>query len=215
VGSHGHRSPKSRLLIGFVVGRRNEALIKELMQSTKKRLKSPKDLVLMSDGEKSYESLFTSIFGEPYRPARKGDRGRFERRSQASRVKRSLAHLQLIKRRHQGGRVVEVRSRVAHGSWKRVNKELEKLGYHKPNLFSAPSSARTALRGGCERLFSGQEESGLREKRGEPGGGSGMVERGRLQLLPRTKRAERAILSSPGGRRRRHEHSAHLLWPRT
>jgi len=39
----------------------------------------------------------------------------------------------LIKRR-QGGRVVEVRSRVAHGRKKRVNKELGQLGYEKPNL---------------------------------------------------------------------------------
>ena len=30
--------PQSRLLIGFVVGRRNETLIKELMESTKRRL---------------------------------------------------------------------------------------------------------------------------------------------------------------------------------
>lgn len=37
---------KSRLLIGFVVGRRDESLIKELMESTKKRLDAPKDLVL-------------------------------------------------------------------------------------------------------------------------------------------------------------------------
>ena len=49
------------------------------------------------------------------------------------RINRSLAHLQLIKRR-QGGRVVEVRSRVAHGRKKRVNKELGQLGYEKPNL---------------------------------------------------------------------------------
>ena len=28
----------------------------------------------MSDGEKAYESLFAFVFGEPYRPARKGDR---------------------------------------------------------------------------------------------------------------------------------------------
>jgi transposase-like protein len=73
--------PQSRLLIGLVVGRRNEALIKELMESTKRRLKEPNDLVVMSDGEKAYESLFASVFGEPYRVvARKGDRGRFERR---------------------------------------------------------------------------------------------------------------------------------------
>ena len=56
--------PKSRLLISFVVGRRDESLIGELMESTKKRINSPKDLVLMSDGHNSYESLFPSVFGE-------------------------------------------------------------------------------------------------------------------------------------------------------
>jgi len=123
--------PESRLLIGFVVGKRNEALLKELMISTKKRLKEPRNLVLLSDGEKSYETLFPTVFGEPYRPARKGLRGRFPK--VRHRINRSLAHLQVIKRR-QGGRVVEVRSRVAHGSQKRVNKELGQLGYEKPNL---------------------------------------------------------------------------------
>ena len=136
--------PKSRLLISFVVGRRDEALIKELMESTKKRLRSPKDLVLMTDGERSYEGLFASIFGEPYRPARKGDRGRFPKARH--RIKRSLAHLQLIKRR-QGRRVMEMIPTVAHGSWKRVERELERLDYEVPNLFK-PSSVRTALRGG-------------------------------------------------------------------
>lgn len=57
--------PESRLLIGFCVGKRNEALVKELMISTKRRLKEPRDLVLMSDGEKSYETLFPTVFGEP------------------------------------------------------------------------------------------------------------------------------------------------------
>jgi IS1 family transposase len=116
--------PKSRLLIDFVVGRRDESLIRKLMESTRKRLDSQKDLLLMTDGHSSYESLFPSIFGEPYRPARKGGRGRFPK--ERYRINRSLAHLQMIKRR-QGRRVVEVKSRVAHGSWKRVEKELERL----------------------------------------------------------------------------------------
>jgi transposase-like protein len=47
--------PESRLLIGFVGGSRDEALIEELMESTKKRLKEPKDLVVMTDGHKSFE----------------------------------------------------------------------------------------------------------------------------------------------------------------
>jgi IS1 family transposase/transposase-like protein len=135
--------PESRLLIGFCVGKRNEALVKELMISTKRRLKEPRDLVLMSDGEKSYETLFPTVFGEPYRPARKGVRGRFPK--VRHRINRSLAHLQLIKRR-QGGRVVELRSRVAHGSWKRVEKELEELGYKKPNLSAIERQNGTSRR---------------------------------------------------------------------
>jgi IS1 family transposase/transposase-like protein len=135
--------PESRLLIGFVAGRRNEALIKELMVSTKRRLKESKDLVVMSDGEKSYESLFPSVFGTPYRPARKGERGRFPK--VRHRIDRSLAHLQLIKHR-KGGRVVEVICRAAHGSWKRVDSELEKLGYEKPNLSAIERENGTSRR---------------------------------------------------------------------
>ncbi|MCA3747609.1 MAG: IS1 transposase [Rubrobacter sp.] len=135
--------PESRLLISFVTGERDASLIKELMDSTKQRLKNPRDLLVMSDGHKSYESLFPSIFGEPYRPARKGERGRFPKLRH--RIPRTLAHLQLIKRR-QGGRVVEVISQAAHGSWKRVNSELEKLGYEKPNLSAIERQNGTSRR---------------------------------------------------------------------
>ncbi len=89
--------PESRLLLGFVGGRRDERLIKELMQSTKDRIKDPSDLVLMSDGHRSYEALFASIFGSPYRPARKGGRGRFPKLRH--RINRKLAHLQMVKHR--------------------------------------------------------------------------------------------------------------------
>jgi IS1 family transposase len=113
------------------------------MESTKRRLKDPSDLVVMTDGQRSYESLFPSVFGEPYRPARKGERGRFPK--VRYRVNRSLAHLQLIKRR-KGGRVVEVISRAAHGSWKRIEKELEKLSHSKPNLSAIERQNGTARR---------------------------------------------------------------------
>ena len=135
--------PESRLLIGFVGGRRDERLIKELMQTTKNRLCDPTDLVLMSDGHRSYESLFASIFGSPYRPARQGDRGRFPK--VRHRINRRLAHLQVIKHRRRG-RVVEVSSRVAHGSHKRVNRELERLAYKAPNLSAIERQNGTARR---------------------------------------------------------------------
>ncbi len=143
MGSDLNRSPKSRLLIGFVAGKRDASLIEELMESTKRRLRDPRDLLVTTDGEKAYESLFPSIFGEPYRPARNGRRGRFPKARH--RVNRSLAHLQLIKRR-EGRRVVEVLCRVAHGSWKRVQRELERLGHKEPNLSAIERQNGTSRR---------------------------------------------------------------------
>jgi IS1 family transposase/transposase-like protein len=135
--------PHSRLLIGFVAGKRDASLIEELMESTKRRLRDPRDLLVTTDGEKSYESLFPSVFGEPYRPPRNGRRGRFPK--VRHRVNRSLAHLQLIKRR-EGARVVEVVPRTAHGSRRRVEKELGKLGYEKPNLSAIERQNATSRR---------------------------------------------------------------------
>ena len=136
--------PQSRLLIGFVAGKRDASLIEELMESTKQRLRDPRDLLVTTDGEKAYESLFPLVFGEPYRPARNGRRGRFPK--VRHRVNRSLAHLQLIKRREGGGRVVEVIPRTAHGSRRRVEKELGKLGYEKPNLSAIERQNATSRR---------------------------------------------------------------------
>ena len=51
-----------------------------------------------------------------------------------------------IKRREGGGRVVEVVPRTAHGSRRRVEKELGKLGYDKPNLSAIERQNGTARR---------------------------------------------------------------------
>ena len=189
--------PESRLLISFVVGRRNEALIGELMRSTKRRLSSPKDLVLMSDGQKGYESLFPSVFGEPYRPARKGDRGRFPK--VRHRINRSLAHLQIIKRRRRG-RVVEVRARVAHGSWKRVEKELEGLGHNKPNLSAIERQNGTSRRMNAYLVRRSLAFGRTEEGREALGWWSTVV-----YNFCRTQRGLRVPLSSGIGRRRRYE----------
>jgi len=42
--------------------------------------------------------------------------------------------------------VVEVKPGVAHGSWKRVEKELERLGYNKPNLSAVERQDGTSRR---------------------------------------------------------------------
>jgi hypothetical protein len=180
-------------LIGFVGGRRDERLITELMQTTRNRLHDPTDLVLMSDGHGSYESLFAAIFGQPYRPARKGDRGRFPKIRH--RINRDLAHLRVIKHRH-GGRVVEVSPRVAHGSHKRVNRELKRLGYNKPNLSAMERQNGTARRMNAylvrKSLAFGRTQAGR-----EALGWFSMV----VYNFCRTQRQLREPLSVPEGRR--------------
>lgn len=185
--------PQSRLLIGFVGGRRDEALIEELMRSTRDKLKDPTDLVLMSDGHGSYEALFASIFGQPYRPARKGIRGRFPK--VRHRINRDLAHLQVIKHRKRG-RVAEVSPRVAHGSHKRVDRELRRLAYHQPNLSAIERQNGTARRMNAY-LVRKSLAFGRTEKGREALGWFSTV----VYNFCRTQRGLRVRLSGPEGRR--------------
>ncbi len=113
------------------------------MESSRAKLSNPHDLVLMSDGFESYKTLFPEVFGVPYRPARKGDRGRSPKLRY--RIPRGLAHAQVVKKR-QGGRVVEVELRLAHGSWKRVDKALVYLGHNQPNVSAVERQNGTARR---------------------------------------------------------------------
>lgn len=98
----------------------------------------------MSDGERSYESLFASIF---LRALPSGAQGRQRALSEdsLSYQKEPGSPAANLKRR-EGGRVVEMISRVAHGSWKRVHRELEKLGYEAPNLSAVERQNGTSRR---------------------------------------------------------------------
>lgn len=58
----------SKFVVQVEVGPRNEQLIESLMLRTHRRLLHPEDLVLMTDGEASYRTLFPVIFGVPYLP---------------------------------------------------------------------------------------------------------------------------------------------------
>jgi hypothetical protein len=63
-------------VVSHVQGRRDAALIRRLLQDAAQRLATRHQLVLFTDGEASYESLFPEIFGQAYRPSRQGSRGR-------------------------------------------------------------------------------------------------------------------------------------------
>lgn len=135
--------PHSKFVLSHVQGRRDEGLIRTLLEDSAARLANRHHLVLFTDGEASYESLFPEIFGVPYRVSRKGCRGRFPH--VRYRIPRSLAHVQIVKHR-QGSRIVAVDIGYAHGSQRCVHHVLERLGYAKPNTSAIERRNATARR---------------------------------------------------------------------
>jgi transposase-like protein/IS1 family transposase len=135
--------PQSKLVLAHVQGPRDEALIRQLLAETAQRVANRHDLVLFTDGEASYATCFPEYFGVPYQPARQGHTGR--RPHLRYRIPRTLAHVQVVKRR-EGHRVVEVSLRYAHGSHKRVAQVLPELGYTQPNTSALERRNATARR---------------------------------------------------------------------
>jgi IS1 family transposase len=135
--------PQSKLIVAHEQGRRDEALIRRLYEEASQRVANRHALVLFTDGESSYATLFPEYFGVPYRPARNGTRGR--RPKIRYRIPRSLAHVQIVKRR-EGARLVEVELRYPHGAHKRVEQALATLGYSQPNTSAIERRNGTARR---------------------------------------------------------------------
>ena len=146
--------PATRLVVAFATGVRNERLIGssesvlQVLQDAVSRLSYPQGIVLFTDGEPSYkqpedrtrtaslELRVRPVFGRPYRPARKGSRGRFPnvryRQDRTLRVSRCQAQVTVCKTK-QGRRLVRVETQIAHGSSKRVARELSRLGFSQAN----------------------------------------------------------------------------------
>jgi IS1 family transposase/transposase-like protein len=135
--------PASRLIVERAQGERNEALLRRLLEGARRRLRYPQGVVLLSDGEPSYQTLFPEVFGLPYRPARNGQRGRFP--NLRYRIARTQAHVRIVKRRS-GKRLLSVDIHLAHGSHKRLARELRRLGYQQPNTSAIERRNATARR---------------------------------------------------------------------
>jgi transposase-like protein/IS1 family transposase len=135
--------PQSKLVLSHVQGQRDEGLIRRLYADASQRVANRHALVLFTDGEHSYASLFAAYFGVAYQPSRQGCRGR--RPKTRYRIPRSLAHVQIVKQRV-GRRVVEVDIRYTHGSRKCAHHALEKLGYQRPNTSAIERRNATARR---------------------------------------------------------------------
>ena len=134
---------KSRLVVERALGKRDETLLARVLRGAAARVSYPQGVVLFSDGEHSYKTLFPKVFGTPYQPSRKGGRGR--RPDLRYRIGRRQAHVRVVKR-HQGKRLVEVSVDLAHGSNKRLQQELQRLGYSQPNTSAIERRNGTARR---------------------------------------------------------------------
>jgi transposase-like protein/IS1 family transposase len=134
--------PKSRL-VERVLGKRDETLIATVLRGAVARVSYPQGVVLFSDGEHSYKTLFPKVFGTPYQPKRNGKQGRQPKISY--RVGRRQAHVRVVKKR-QERRLVEVSIHLAHGSQKRLERELQRLGYNQPNTSAIERRNGTARR---------------------------------------------------------------------
>lgn len=135
--------PKSRLVVERALGKRDETLIETVLRGAAARVSYPQGVVLFSDGEHSYKTRFLKVFGTPYQPSRKAQRGRWP--SLRYRIGRRQAHVRILKKR-QGKRLVEVSVQLAHGSHKRLERELHRLGYNQPNTSAIERRNGTARR---------------------------------------------------------------------
>jgi hypothetical protein len=114
------------------------------MVSTKKRLKEPNDLVVMSDGEKAYESFFASPYSGSLTAQRaRGTEDAFQGCVTASKGASPTSNSSSAVRAGESWRCSAGWRMVAgsecRGSWR---------GWATRSLTSRPSNARTALRGG-------------------------------------------------------------------
>lgn len=137
--------PESKFVLSHVQGRRDEEMVRRLLNDGAKRLADRHQVALFTDGDASYASLFPEIFGRAYQPTRQGEQGRIPNLSY--RIPRSAAHVQVIKHR-QGKRLQSIEIRYSHGSQKRIDQALIQLGYQVPN------TSAIERRNGTARLMS-------------------------------------------------------------
>ena len=122
--------PKSKFILAHVQGARDESLIRRLLEDGASRLRNRHEVALFTDGLAAYRTLFPEIFGVAYYPPRQGARGPHPQAR--FRIPRTAAHVQIIK--YQSGyHLKEVEIRYTHGSKKRIELALARLGYNVPN----------------------------------------------------------------------------------
>lgn len=137
--------PASKFILAHVQGARDEMMIRSLLEDGAARLHNRHEVALFTDGLAAYRTLFPRVFGRAYYPARRGARGPHPHARY--RIPRTAAHVQIVK--YQSGyRLRQVEIRYTHGSKKRIEQALDRLGYNVPN------TSAIERRNGTARLMS-------------------------------------------------------------
>jgi IS1 family transposase/transposase-like protein len=195
--------PASKFILAHVQGARDESLICRLLEDGACRLHDRREVALFTDGLPAYRTLFPEIFGYAYYPPRQGTRGPHPKAR--FRIPRTAAHVQIIK--HQSGhRLKEVEIRYVHGSKKRIDHALDRLGYHVPN------TSAIERRNGTARLMSAAQVRKTlafagKDSTKEAMGWWGMT----VYNWCRQHRSLRQLLSEPVGKKSMH--NGHRVWP--
>lgn len=122
--------PASKFVLSHMQGSRDSDLIRRLLEDGAGRLSNRHNLALFTDGEAAYASLFPEIFGVPYYRRRSSNRGRPTK--VRYRIPRSLAHVQIIKKRS-GRQLKSINIKYRHGTRKRAEEALYNLRHAEPN----------------------------------------------------------------------------------
>ena len=122
--------PASKFVLSHEQGKRDKRMIRRLLEDGASRLSHRHNVALFTDGEPAYASLFPEIFGVPYRRYRDNNRGRPP--EIRYRIPRSLAHVQIIKKRT-GRHLKSVTVKYRHGSKRRAEEALYSLRHAVPN----------------------------------------------------------------------------------
>jgi IS1 family transposase len=127
----------NKLTLSLRLGYRDEHVALGLMRDAHDRLKTKDDVLVLSDGFASYQTLFPMVFGRAY-PI-KTRRGRTRMRY---RIPRNVAHA-VVKKQYHGRRLVAVNSEIAHGTRKCVTRGLKRMGNFKINTSAIERSNLT------------------------------------------------------------------------
>ncbi|WP_202630425.1 IS1 family transposase [Deinococcus alpinitundrae] len=134
---------RSKFLVQNALGARTMDLAVRLLFGPCSRLYDPQSVVLFTDGWLPYDSLFAQVFDRPDQPKRQGSRGRLPRLQY--RIPRMSGHVRIIKTYH-SKRVTDIRIECAARSQRRIDQELDALGYITPNTSAVEGHNGTARR---------------------------------------------------------------------